>query len=520
MSTSALLPRIIRGGRAGMSGGEPKADICLILEGAYPFVAGGVSSWVHDLIEAQSQNTFHLVALSADDSAKRLRFVLPPNVVRMTEIALQQSEHRVTGGRAVERMAAEAEEPLTRLFGSGGLADFRRLVAVLQRHSRVATRPALMNSEAAFGIVRRMYDGSVSGSSFLKYFWSWRSLAGGLFSVLLAKLPQARVYHSISTGYAGLLMARAVLETGRPGILTEHGIYTNERRVEIVMADWLADKVPGTLDIEQRRRDLRDVWIEAFIGYSRTCYEACDRITTLYAGNQVMQLRDGAPADRLEIIPNGVDYDGYSRIPRDTAPRPPTVALIGRVVPIKDVKTYIRAAAILRDMVPAVRVLLLGPTEEDPIYFRECQEMVAHLGLGETFAFTGRVNIRDYLGRVDAIALTSISEAQPLVLLEAGASGVPSVATDVGSCRDIIEGRRDEDPPLGPGGFVTPLANPHATAKGLAALLTDADLRVRHGEAIRRRTERYYNKNVVDQIYRRLYEEHLAMPHRSVATTA
>lgn len=286
------------------------------------------------------------------------------------------------------------------------------------------------------------------------------------------------------------------------------------------MADWLADKVPGTLDIEQRRRDLRDVWIEAFIGYSRTCYEACDRITTLYAGNQVMQLRDGAPADRLEIIPNGVDYDGYSRIPRDTAPRPPTVALIGRVVPIKDVKTYIRAAAILRDMVPAVRVLLLGPTEEDPIYFRECQEMVAHLGLGETFAFTGRVNIRDYLGRVDAIALTSISEAQPLVLLEAGASGVPSVATDVGSCRDIIEGRRDEDPPLGPGGFVTPLANPHATAKGLAALLTDADLRARHGEAIRRRTERYYNKNVVDQIYRQLYEEHLAMPHRSVATTA
>ena len=220
------------------------------------------------------------------------------------------------------------------------------------------------------------------------------------------------------------------------------------------------------------------------------------------------------------IIPNGIDYEGYSSIPRGTAARPPTVALIGRVVPIKDVKTYIRAAAILRDLVPTVRVLLLGPTDEDPIYFRECQEMVAHLNLGETFTFTGRVNIRDYLGHVDAVALTSISEAQPLVLLEAGASGVPSVATDVGSCRDIIEGRSDEVPRLGPGGFVTPLANPLATAKGLATLLTDAALRARHGEAIRRRTERYYNKKVVDGIYRDLYDEHLAMPDRSIAQVA
>ncbi len=502
------------GSRAGDSpAGE--ADVCIILEGAYPFIAGGVSSWTHDLIKAQSDLTFHLVALSADQSPKQLRFDLPPNVIRMTEIALQQSERRLAGGSEVDRTIAEIAGPLARLFAKGGLEDFRSVLAALRRHPRAANRAALMNSEPAFEMLRGMYEASVPGSSFLNYFWSWRSLAGGLFSLLLAELPRARVYHTISTGYAGLLMARAVLETGRPGLLTEHGIYTNERRVEIAMADWLADKIPGSLGIEERRRDLRDVWIEAFIGYSRTCYEACDKITTLYTGNQVLQLRDGAPPDRLVIIPNGIDYDSLSAIPRDTSPRPPTVALIGRAVPIKDVKTYIRAAAFLRDLVPGVRVLLLGPTEEDPVYFEECEEMVAHLGLRETFEFTGRVRLHDYLGRVDAIALTSISEAQPLVLLEAGAAGVPSVATDVGSCRDIIEGRADEDPPLGPGGFVTPLANPVATAKGLADLLLDPELRARCGEAIRRRTERYYNKKVVDRIYHELYEAHLALPDRS-----
>ena len=134
----------------------------------------------------------------------------------MTEIVLQQSERRLAGGRAVQRMVAELAGPLARLFAKGGLEDFGGVLAALRRHPRAANRAALMNSEPAFEMLRRMYEASVPGSSFLNYFWSWRSLAGGLFSVLLAELPRARLYHAISTGYAGLLMARAVLETGRP----------------------------------------------------------------------------------------------------------------------------------------------------------------------------------------------------------------------------------------------------------------------------------------------------------------
>ena len=248
-------------------------------------------------------------------------------------------------------------------------------------------------------MVERMYERSTPGSSFLNYFWSWRALAGGLFSALLANLPRAKVYHAISTGYAGIVMARAVLTTGRPGILTEHGIYTNERRVEIAMADWLSDQIPSSLDIEGRRRDLRNVWIDAFAGYARTCYEACSRITTLYDGNQVLQ---SGTAHRRDA-PDHSERRGLRGL-RDSASRPrmrrpPTVALIGRAVPIKDVKTFIRASALLRDMVPDVSVQLLGPTDEDPDYFHECQMMVDHLGLQESFEFSGRVKLRTILGK-------------------------------------------------------------------------------------------------------------------------
>ncbi|WP_119153571.1 GT4 family glycosyltransferase PelF [Caldimonas tepidiphila] len=491
---------------------KEQVDVCIVVEGTYPYVTGGVSNWVHDLIRAQRHLSFHVVALVAEQAPGHLHFTLSDNVKGLTVIALQQACAATSRGRPAARLIRDLEAPLARLLGRGGQADFAEVLAALRRHPGLATRDGLMNSEPAFEMLLRIYEATVPASSFLNYFWSWRSLTGGLFSVLLAELPRARLYHAVSTGYAGLLMSRAVLETGRPGLLTEHGIYTNERRIEISMAEWLAEPGRGGLGIEKRRRNLRDVWLDAFVGYSRTCYECCSRIITLYSGNQPLQLRDGAPAERLLVVPNGIDYDFYAAIPRCPRPRRPTVALIGRVVPIKDVKTCIRAAARLRERVPDVRVLLLGPTDEDPAYFEECRAMVEHLGLGDCFEFAGRVQLRDYLGQLDALVLTSLSEAQPLVLLEGGAAGIPCVATNVGACRDIIEGRADEQPPLGPGGFVTPLADPLATAQALANLLTDPALHARCARALQQRVRLHYNKRVIDDIYRRLYEEHSAMP--------
>ncbi len=487
------------------------ADVCLIVEGAYPYVNGGVSSWVHDLITALNPMTFHIVALKADETPQPMRYILPNNVLGLSEIALQSSQYQSPRGPDASAMIQSLEQPLQSLLGRGNGQDFRHVIEVLKANPGFANHATLLNSEAAFGMLQRMYDSTVPESSFLQYFWSWRSLVGGLFSVLLADLPPARVYHAVSTGYAGLLLARAVVETGRHGILTEHGIYTNERRIEIAMAEWLADRGRPSLEIVKRRRDLRDVWLDAFIGYSRTCYELSSRIITLYRGNQAMQLRDGAPSERMALIPNGIDVAFFAKVIRQVQPKRPTIALIGRVVQIKDVKTYIRAAALLHIKLPQLRALVLGPTEEDPVYYRECREMVAHLGLGECIEFTGQVQLADYLVEIDVVVLTSISEAQPLVLLEAGAAGIPLVATDVGACRDIIEGQPDENPALGSGGFTTPLANPQATAKAMADLLLDPSLIAQCGSVMRQRTARYYSKEQANESYRELYLSHMAV---------
>jgi glycosyltransferase involved in cell wall biosynthesis len=488
-----------------MKAKKPVADVCLILEGTYPYVAGGVSTWTHDLIRGSKDISFHLISLLPKDEAPPMRYELPANITGITHVFIQ---HLRKGPRfmfGLERLTRELEPVLLSVHRRGGLAEVARLLELLRPHAGKLGRRFLLDSPAAWRQLVRMYMRSHKESSFLHYFWTWRALMGGLYSVLLAELPLAKVYHAVSTGYAGLFGARAALETGRPLLLTEHGIYTNERRVEIAMADWLFEVGSTSLTVETEEKGLKDLWVDSFLTYSRACYEASTGIITLFEGNQRLQMADGADRSKMWVIPNGVDVERFSKIKRDIAPRPPTVALIGRVVPIKDVKTFIRAADILKRSIPDVKCLVIGPYEEDPTYYEECRQMVEGLGLGSTFEFTGRKKLDEVLGTIDVNVLTSISEGQPLVVLEAGAAGVPTVATNVGSCSELIYGREDESPRLGPGGEVTALSNPRATAAAIRRLLTDRDWYDKCANAIRERCKIYYDQRSVEQAYGDLY---------------
>jgi glycosyltransferase involved in cell wall biosynthesis len=137
--------------------------------------------------------------------------------------------------------------------------------------------------------------------------------------------------------------------------------------------------------------------------------------------------------------------------------------------------------------------------------------LVNHLGIQDSFTFAGRVSISDYLGEIDVLVLTSISEAQPLAILEAGCAAIPAVATDVGACREMIYGDQRETEPLGAGGEVVPLSNPTATAHAIARLCADRSWRESAANAIRRRVELYYNKPALDAAYGELYRHWAAV---------
>ena len=488
-----------------------KADVCLILEGTYPYVTGGVSGWAHGLIREQTHLSFHLCAIVPRDATLELKYELPSNVVGLTVIRLGDLEPGAKVSSAISaRIHRALRDPIANLTGERPieLTELSRMMEVLNAIHAPLGSETLLDHEEAWHHLLALYEAQFVDHSFLDYFWSYRSIVSSLFSVLLAPLPNADIYHALSTGYAGLMAARAKTETNKAVFVTEHGIYTNERRIEISSADWLEATSSKALTIDKPRRDLRDMWVDSINNFSHLCYQASDSIITLFEGNQKPQLEDGAPREKLQVIPNGVDIRRFAAL-KHARQAVPTIGIIGRIVPIKDIKTFIRACGLLQQSTPDIVAYIIGPQDENPQYYQECLTLVSMLGLERNIIFTGQVKVDDYLPLIDVLVMTSISEAQPLVMLEAGAAGIPIVATDVGACREIIEGATYETPQLGAGGIITQLASPASTADAIYTLLSDNELFDAASQAIAARVESYYNETVQQQAYRNLYAQHL-----------
>jgi glycosyltransferase involved in cell wall biosynthesis len=515
----ALKPILTPGRRVARSAtsGQPIADVCVIVEGAYPYVSGGVSAWVHGLISRQPDLRFCVVAILPEPPAPVAKYGALPNLAALHHLYLSESHGNGGWRRPRSFDQDEFDKAVDVFLSAGGRDELASIIALLAPLVKAGRTADLLDSTLAWNLVCDLYEREMPHESFLHFFWAWRALFGGLVATLSFPLPPARVYHTVSTGYAGLLAARATVETGRPALITEHGIYTNERRIEILQADWIVDTVDKGFAIDDPRRDLRDFWSRAFESYARACYEACAEVITLHGANQPAQTVHGAAPARMKIIPNGVDYQALSRLPQAGASDAPTVALVGRVVPIKDIKTFLQAIKVLRAEVPDLVALVMGPTDEQPEYYEDCKAAIAELGLSDTVRFTGQVDVTQYFPRIHVNVLTSVSESQPLSVLEAGAAAIPTVATDVGACREILLGRRDEHPALGDGGILTDVASPEQTAAAIGSLLRDHDRRARFGRAMQERVRRYYDLNLVDEAYAAIYRHHMDMPTQGVA---
>ncbi len=243
----------------------------------------------------------------------------------------------------------------------------------------------------------------------------------------------------------------------KPMVLTEHGIYTREREEEIIGADWI------TLQF-------KDLWIKYFRSLSMCAYQNTDLAITLFENSKHIQNELGCDESKQVVIPNGVNIEGFASLPQKVLGIGETVVgAVIRLVPIKDILTMIQAFKIVNTYMPEVKFLIMGPTEESPEYYDECQSIVTALEMDEKITFTGRVNIKDYFPRMDLNVLSSISEGQPLAVLEALAAGIPNVTTNVGCCEEVLYGINDDK--LGRAGIVVPVMNYKKMADAIITIL-------------------------------------------------
>ncbi|MEE3388950.1 MULTISPECIES: GT4 family glycosyltransferase PelF [unclassified Alcanivorax] len=492
-----------------------KADICLLLEGTFPYVSGGVSSWVNQIIRGFPEYTFACCFVgSRPEDYGDMKYTLPDNVVHLEVHYLHDFQRGAE--KKPKKGDAEAFERLRRLHELMRTGRHSREREALLGEALDGlgdgccySEDAFLHSRASWDFISDAYRKYSRDPSFVDYFWTVRIMHSPLWVLndIASNLIPARMYHTISTGYAGFLGAMLKRRTGKPLLLSEHGIYTKERKIDLFQSEWISDNRGLVEKNNAEMAYFREKWVNFFTELGRECYQSSDRIVALYERNRQRQVEDGAPAERTLNIPNGIDLPRMEKVRAARGEGiPHTACLIGRVVPIKDVKTFLRAMRTLVNEIPDAKGWIAGPEDEDKDYAAECRALVSSLGLEKNVEFLGFQKIDELLPKVGVIVLSSISEALPLVLLEGFAAGVPAVSTDVGSCRQLIEGLDEEDRAFGKAGSVVGIADPEALGKAVAHLLKNPDTWHQAQQAGIRRVENLYTQQQMFASYRALYQ--------------
>ena len=399
---------------------ERPVRVCVLLEGSYPYITGGVSAWIHDLITNLPDIDFILYTISPKKDME-LRYTLPENVRGHIDVVLsepRESTKEPTNKRQLMETARAFHDQLKR-HDTPDIVSFINLIP----EGYYLYKDAVIE-DIGWDMLSEANQRNNPLYPFVDYFWAWKSAHDMMFTILGHPAPEADIYHAVSTGFAGLAALAARMRTGKPLLLTEHGLYHKEREMEIRKSDLI-------------RGYQRDMWINIYNNLSRICYSNADWITALFEENRQKQLDLGAPEENTEVIPNGID------IPRFDVTRTFRegfhVGLVGRVVPIKDIKTFILTAKIVIDSIPEAYFYCIGPTDEDPAYYEDCVKLVHSLRIEKKFEFTGRANVLEYYSFLNVLMLTSVREAQPLVILEAYTSGIPVVSTKVGNVAEMLD---------------------------------------------------------------------------------
>lgn len=463
--------------------------ICLLAEGCYPFVAGGVSSWIQMLVNGMPEHEFMIFAIGAEEKQRgKYKYDIPKNISEVQEHFLDEyfQQKKTTEYRV--RVPGEAKEELIHLL-SGKPVDWTPIFRLFHGEKSCSANEFL-SSDIFLDIVMEISEDKYRHTPFKDTFWTIRSMLVPVLNLLSCPIPEADIYHSVSTGYAGAMGALFRYCTGKPLIVTEHGIYSREREEEILKSDWVDSSFKQT-------------WIDFFNAMCRGAYQYADRIVSLFHGARNTQIALGAAADKCSVIPNGINLKRFAGIPEvSLQPHPLAVGAIIRVVPIKDIKTMIHSFSLVKAKRPDAVLYLIGPYDESPEYYEECVDLIQTLEC-QDIEFVGRVNVTDWMERLDMIILTSISEGQPFVLLEAMAAHRPVLSTNVGSCKEIIEGYQDE---FGDAGVIVPVMNPPAIARGILKIGESPEQMRQYAMEGYKRVARYYQDVDFLDRYRELYE--------------
>ena len=417
-------------------------------EGTYPYVTGGVSTWADILIHELKNVDFVLLPIQMHPYVK-LKFDIPPNVIEILNVPLWGAEEPVEYVRKVKfskiyrskietktEANVEVLRPILLLLLDHIFRKRNDLDAMgealyrFYEHFQIYDYYETFRSESIWNTYREyildhyrdvqedvptVFD-MIEGLRYLYRF----------FISLLPTLPKAHVYHSSAAAFCGLSCIVAKKKFKSRFLLTEHGVYIREQ--------YLAAS-----------RNLMPIRTKEFLMglitlVSKLNYHFADVVAPVCDYNSRWEIQWGVSPEKIETVYNGIDTDIFKPFVVEKEEDRPTVVMVARIDPLKDIETFIKTASLVAKEIPDVLFKLYGPIVDEKYYHR-CLDLVETLGVGENFRFAGPTNSpQNAYNEADVVMLTSISEAFPFVVIEAMACEKVVVSSDVGGTKEVLEG--------------------------------------------------------------------------------
>jgi glycosyltransferase involved in cell wall biosynthesis len=471
--------------------------VLLTTEGTYPYAAGGVSTWASSLIRGLPQHDFVVEAIVANPPGEPVHEV--PRNATVLPLPLWGSEYIEEyvwlggGGRRRRRTTANAvgghllphmEVLLDQLLAANSEPELvaGALAGIATFASSYDLRRS-MQDERVWGLVhsRLVANPLYRHVSMEKAVDLARSLYRYLIP-LAAPVPEVDIAHASASAVCALPALMSKMQAGTPLLLTEHGLYFRERVLELIRNDApVLEKV---------------LFSNLYRAIAQVTYHLADRVVPVCEYNVRWECQLGLDAGKVAVVYNGVDAERFR--PTVTETSRPTVAWVGRIQPLKDLLTLIRAIRLLRTSVPDVICHIYGP-DTDPAYASECRRVVEHGGLGDSIRFRGPVSSSaEAFGNADVAVLSSMSEGFPYTVVEAMMCARPVVATDVGGVAEALDDRS----------LLAEPQNARSLADALARQLrTPKCTRDALGERLRMRALEHFDERRFLASYDNLYED-------------
>jgi glycosyltransferase involved in cell wall biosynthesis len=470
--------------------------VTMVTEGTYPFSHGGVSTWCDQLIRGLPQHQFEITAITAT-GAEQCVWELPDNVRSVHNLPLWGAAKARPRRGGVSTTRPSLFRSRARRLPAGDPQDPVLRDAVMQL-GEALMQPNLGKAKGLFhealkswaaAALHRDVEGALLSPMFVQFLMSrwlnqsllaqWGGRNRGLPTVadavtatrlvahalrpLQHEPPVADLTHLVANGIAGLVGLSAKWHYGTPYVLSEHGIYLRERYLSFGRSTY--------------SHPVKWLLLRFHRLLASAVYSEADLVAPGNVYNQRWETWGGVPDESIRTVYNGVDPGEFALT--DAEPEVPTISWVGRVDPIKDLETLIRAFAHVHDEMPQARLRIFGGTPAGNESYRDgLVALVDQLGLTGSATFEGRVEaIQDAYAAGHVVALTSISEGFPYTVIEAMSCGRATVSTNVGGVAEAV----------GDAGLVVPPRQPRAFADACLMLLRDHGQRHVYAERARQR---------------------------------